>query len=65
MLRKEWAFYPEKTALKFTLVKDDYMQQSAFDEFYDFQRQITSKWLFVHICVNSNEKEKGQVFRTT
>ncbi len=32
------------------------MQQSAFDAFYDFQWQITPKWLFVYICVNSYVK---------
>ncbi len=34
------------------------MQQSALYDFYDFQWQITPKWLFVHICVNCNEKEQ-------
>ncbi len=45
-------------ALKSTFVKESYMQKSAFDDFYDFQWQITSKWLFVHVCVNSNENGK-------
>ncbi len=31
---------------------------SALDDFYDFQWHITSKWWFVHTCVNSNEQWK-------
>ncbi len=58
ILRKEWAFYPKnRTKIHFSY-KESYKQQSAFDDFYDFQCQISPKLLLVHICVNSNEKGK-------
>ncbi len=36
-VEEKMSFLSKNTVLKSTLVKESYMQQSAFDDFYDFQ----------------------------